>query len=698
MLWPVLCIGAIVMSSISVVSAPGNPSFAEDSAPVKSVDVTPTLVVSPDSPVLDVVADSYRFTVLLQPAGDTELSAGEVVLSIDSMPVHEPAGLSVDAEAGQPLELARLLTPQIEAGATEELSFEVPRADFPLLLTRAAGVYMLRAELFLSDPATTGSDAVAAETGEEPEAAETAVTAATPVVWGKIQAEPISLTLVVPLLLPDSVSGVPDADALTAAAPSLLRLLTAAEHSSATLALDPRILVGVRALGPAAPAPARELLERIEQTLAPIFLLQFADADPAVQAALGFDELLQPTGFDYVIDEANFQDSTAGAPSLDDLLDLPNARSGAWPASAAVDQHTLTLLAHDELTSVVLDSGNVNSPSSARVALGEFEALVADHDTNEAARLSLAAATATEQGAGQASLVARLALAAEQQQSGMVLALDRAALTEPERALSLLDLLDSLSWVQTVTEFMQPLGAATLRPGTSDEVRVEHLKTLLQRSDEIDELAPLLVHHEYLTQFQRVRTLESLSAKFAGDKTDFNEVAENILKQDEQLLRGVRPVISESAQLVSTSSQLPITLHNSLPFDAVVRLRAAPTSAVISISDPVSEAEVPASGNATVLLPVHSRVSSGETGVALKVRALTDDKVFASAVQHLTLRTRVETMLLTVLGGAAALLFGFGIWRSIRRKRLGLNTGAIPVITVDEAEEAAVTGNTSRLN
>ena len=99
-----------------------------------------------------------------------------------------------------------------------------------------------------------------------------------------------------------------------------------------------------------------------------------------------------------------------------------------------------------------------------------------------------------------------------------------------------------------------------------------------------------------------------------------------------------------------------------------------------------------------MLLPVHSRVSSGETGVALKVRALTDDKVFASAVQHLTLRTRVETMLLSVLGAAAALLFGFGIWRSIRRKRLGLNTGAIPVITVDETEEGAVTGNTSRLN
>jgi hypothetical protein len=47
------------------------------------------------------------------------------------------------------------------------------------------------------------------------------------------------------------------------------------------------------------------------------------------------------------------------------------------------------------------------------------------------------------------------------------------------------------------------------------------------------------------------------------------------------------------------------------------------------------------------------------------------DHSFASALHPLTLRTAIETALIWVLGSAAALLLGFGIWRSVRRRRKG---------------------------
>lgn len=64
-----------------------------------------------------------------------------------------------------------------------------------------------------------------------------------------------------------------------------------------TIAVDPRIIAGTRALGSNAPGAATTLLDRLERSTSPMFLLQFADADPAVQAALGFETLLQPLGF-----------------------------------------------------------------------------------------------------------------------------------------------------------------------------------------------------------------------------------------------------------------------------------------------------------------------------------------------------------------------------------------------------------------
>ena len=74
-------------------------------------------------------------------------------------------------------------------------------------------------------------------------------------------------------------------------------------------------------------------------------------------------------------------------------------------------------------------------------------------------------------------------------------------------------------------------------------------------------------------------------------------------------------------------------------------------------------------GSTNVLVPVQSRVSSGGAGLQLEVQSTSKEHSFASALHPLTLRTAVETALIWVLGSAAALLLGFGIWRSVRHRR-----------------------------
>lgn len=555
-----------------------------------------------------------------------------------------------------------------------------------------------------------------------------------------------------PFVLPSSVAVLPTRDELASAAPRLNELLDAAERHRATIAVDPRIVAGTRALGTAAPTTAITLLERLERSSLPVFPLQFADADPAAQAALGFEDLLQPLGFDHATRLGEFEPSesedpaagdedpaaaaaaaaseagTAGAgdaeagdpaqqgsaepgadadadasdgiaegaseaadtdaeaepadpdgvPSAEQLLELAGTRPGAWPAAGQVDSATLALLKRSGLTSLVLDSGNVSGATAARVEVAGVEALIADAELGVAARAAIAGATPTEQAAGDAELAGRLALAAQNGATGLVLALDRGALADTADPLRFFDVLDGFTWAQTVPELMQPEGTASLRGGATAEERRELLRAAVSRSERIDELAPLLQRPEYLLAYQRERLLEAFATRYAEPGVDFAEADARIRQRDAELLQGVRPVTTESTQLVGTSSRVPVTLSNSLPFDALVSLRVAPTSAAISLSERVFEAEVPSVGSTSVLVPVHSRVSSGESGLILNVRDASGDISFASELLHLELRTTVEAIMLGALGISAALLLGFGIWRSIRRKRGDMpSTGAI---------------------
>lgn len=649
---------------------------------------TVELVLAPETAVLADDADEYRFSVLIRGAGDDPVPGGvlKLWLTIQTLESADPLESGAGDLAYWSLPIAETEVPETAAGEEQNLTLTVPRQDMPLGRFSAPGVYLLRAVLA---PEPAADEAEAAGDGAGDETGAVTATAVAPAVWwsGASSFTRLPLTYVVPFTLPPDSAPMPGRDELAEAAPRLIRLLDAAEAHRAVLAVDPRIVAAVRALGSNAPQPATELLDRLERTSSPLFMLQFADADPAVQAALGFDELLQPIGLGFATRLGGFEPGDAGGnggadagaadpgssdgtvPSLDRLLAWPGLEARAWPASDQVDLDTLSLLTAEGIASLVLDSDNVTAPTGTRVQLGQFEVLVADAALGAAARSSISAGTETERAAGEAALVARLALAAQQGSEGMVLALDRGALAAAAEPAEFFDRLDALDWVDPVSEAAQPGGTATLRPGSATEERLELLRATVARSSQIDELAPLLETPEYLTEYQRVRLLEAFATSWAADGVDYSLVDEGIKERDEQLLRGVRVISTENTQLVGTSSQVPVTVHNALPFDALISLHAIPVSAAISVpTRTFEEVAAPSEGNTTVLVPVLSRVSSGESALALRVSDAAAEEVFYTGVLKLTLRSSYETIMLLALGAIAASLLGFGIWRSLRRR------------------------------
>ena len=568
----------------------------------------------------------------------------------------------------------------------------------------------------------------------------------------------VSVTAVVPFVLPEQIKTMPTPEDLAAVAPRLEALLTAAESWRATLAVDPRLTTAIRAYGSTAPAPARELLARLEATPLPLFMLQFADADPAAQADLGFESLLQPIGLSHVTrlgdadadegtdladgtpadtddsadagnmgdagidaergidrtdrsddpsqptdpeqDEAEAEESTTGgdaaASNADDnagndattddpaadavsdavteelrrLLDWPTAEPGAWPAEGAANAATLDLLRRSGITSLVLSSENVAEDTASRASIGGFDALISDARLGSHTRLALRGSSTAERLAGGSALAADLALAAETDSPGLVLAFDRGATADASAPAALLDELGALPWVVPTFAAEQPTGDGVLRGGGLSEQRDEMLRSAVQTSARIDELAPLLEHPEYLAEYQGMRLLETFATHYAAPGIDLAEVRSLIDGRDRELLEGVQVLTSESMQLVGTQSQVPVLLRNALPFDALVTLRAVPTSAAIQVPDRRFEDEqVVAGGNTTVLVPVNSRVSSGDSGLMVQVADAADDTVFASATLRLILRSSYESIMLVVLGSIAFLLLGIGVWRSVLRHR-----------------------------
>lgn len=672
----------------------------------------PELVVAPAEAVIRDDAASVVFQVLVRNATQRDLPAGSLELRIDPKRIASAGALAgglappkgsgtAQAEAVPGSVLATQRIDPTSAGNEQTVSATVRRSDLAILLGQVPGVFAVHASFTpdsagnsvppSSSPPASPLDPSAASGGSLADRLD----ASAPVVWRGVAAKHrTALTVIVPFLLPSAVTGMPTRGQLGDAAARLTPLLDAAERHQSTLAIDPRLIAAIRGLGSQAPQSARDLLARLEASTLPQFLLQFADADPAAQAALGSDRLLEPNGLDYYTATASAagtgigtEDSAgqdqgssgttpsadpAAAPTLDELVAWPNGAARAWPADGQADASTLALLQHSGTESVVLDSSNVSLTGGSAARVDGMQALVADARLSASVRGGLAATTEAERGAGTAEATARLALLAvpDGTAGGTVLALDRRTMADDDHPEEVFEVLDTLSWVSPVRETAQATGTATLRPLKPSQDRLDLLKDAIARESAVTDLAPLLARPESLGEYQRVRLLALLSTSGASPEADFAKTASDYRARDAKLLNGVSAIRNDHTQLVGASTRVPVLLRNDLPFDAVVTVAASPASAGISVpTRSFPRVEIPANSGRTMLVPVDSRISSGESGLIVDISPVGSTEVAFTGTLPLTIRSVVETVALSVLGGLAALLLGFGIWRSVRRRR-----------------------------
>lgn len=491
-----------------------------------------------------------------------------------------------------------------------------------------------------------------------------------PFVWqGTGTQSPTQLATVLPLVLPTEVDGLASASqigAFTAADGYLRENLEAAITAGSTLAIDPTVIASIRALGDRAPASAVDFLTQLESTGLPSFALQFGDADLSAQAALGLSQPLAPTGFGFTGSDLAAAELTAFDYSLNSV---------AWPGANSVSERTAAKIAGYGFQTLLLDSTNLARSDSVGATLASTGGTVValSDRLNARASATLTGASRTLRERASSTLVSELALMNQTGSpgQGVALGIDRVA-ASARSVQTLAEQLSALPWVeQTPLPALLASASASsteLTEAAPEPSRLDALRNALVAEPTIAEYSAVLVRPENLTELQRMRILEFFSAGLAAQPAVFKTVANEFFTRDERTLHAVHITPTRSTNMVGTESNLPVQITNNLPFTARVNTDTSAINASLQVLESqLSGIDVRKNSSVNITVPVSSRVSTGSSGLSVRLYAqnglLVDEQLLAVQI-----RSGFETAALIVLGMLLTAFFGFGIWRSVRNR------------------------------
>lgn len=655
-----LVVGSIALSGAAPASAESEdtaPDAAESGISV-AVSAGAGATIAPDGPLVS--------TITITNDTDSALGAASVSLEVNGTPLADGSAvdtwLDVGTASGSFSTVATEPTPEVAAGDTAQLSIVVDAADLSIA---TPGVYALRARI-------TGAALDGAEANDLSGSSVTVVSA------------PASRTVgvLVPITATPGDGALLSADelaALTAPDGALTGQLDAVTGTAAILAVDPAIPAAIRLLGARAPQTATAWLDRLERLPNDVFPLQFADADPTVQAHAGLPELLTPLDHTPLLDPTDFPQSTPGPtpepsitasrqPELPDsgaLTAIFGAESGIlWPRADLTDDELATFETYlGAAPTTILPSTALDAGARAHSSVGGSSVLV----THAAASARLSAAVeltrAPDVEREAAGAAAHLFFAA-QKSPQMLIGLDRSETRSPAALRQVLSTFASPA-VRLSTFTALPAASATLT-GQADTTRAGALTGMLTGEEQLRAFSSILDVPELLLAPERTRLLRTIAVGL--DDEQFAAAVADRAEQVQTTLQAVSIQRPKPVQLITSAAPLPVWVRNDLPWTVRVSLHSDPSDPRLDIT-PVTEVEALAASATRVDVPITARVASGEVQVDFELTSPTGVPIGSPATADVTLRADWEGIGLSILGGLIALLLVFGVIRTVRRRR-----------------------------
>ncbi len=536
---------------------------------------------------------------------------------------------------------------------------------------------------------------------------------------------PVGVSVAMPITLPGSQAMFVGADELAAATAvdgTLTQQLRAAEGHNVAVGVDPRIIASIRILGQNAPSSATAWLQDLEGIRNETFALPWADADVTGLRQAGADGILEPISLDPGIDPDNFPgastpsptpsataasgtpsagtdagdtatvtptagptgaaavadpDSTEVLPTTASLLDFDYSMDGiAWPVEGTVAQGDLSALRAADDTTTIVASGNTSAgaettiPASQRI--GSDKVLVADQGMSALLR---EAATASDQrtwDTAMSELTATLASAARAgtATAPVLLTLGRDWPSDSTRLAQALDALESTAWAAptdlSTTAAATP-GALSLAKGSDGDARVDRLQRIVRAADDVDGFASALDQPAALTAPTRLQLLALASNSWRADDEALDAAIANRLAGWAKTTDSVTITDSSSLTLLGDRSSLPISIRNASEYPVTVRLSVQPSNSALRIVRNDIEVKVQNDSSTRTTVPVQS-VANGKVSLTLTLTTPTGRQISQPATVDLNVQAQWETVITAVAAVALVAVFGFGIFRSIRKR------------------------------
>jgi hypothetical protein len=697
------------IGTITGVDSPA-PRTAAAAAPVPDSDATVELSLAPTVGTTFDPAAPVTVDVEIDNRTGEPLAAGTVRLFRPAAPIADQSALDAwfgaadadDRDRPRTEPVAELAARALPAGATEVVSFTLPAGS--LGETGDAPVAGLGAELVIdgtSTRMTTGAVPLTTATGDGPR-----------------------LAMAYAISVPAEATGLIDAEALelwTGPSGLLTRQLDAIAGRPVAVALDPRLVASIRALGTSAPTSSVAWLDRLASIPNEIFPLQYADADPAVQAQLGL-EPIAPESFADVLDPADFVDEPIGpnganggggagdaqvqradgdddeaasaadpveteqpveptapagdVPTTQQLLAWPYTRTDlAWPADATVAAGDLAVFEDAGYTTTILDAANVEPGAIDANAASTVEgasAVVADARISAALREAAGARSDIAWGDAASRLGAELAVRAAGGDDAVLLAtFQRGAETQSARVAALFDAMAGWSW-STPVNLSEAVGAAPVDrmlvdlPETAE--RQAAVRRLFESETAVQQFATVLEDPKLITAPVRRELLALLDVAWLSQPAEWATAVGEQLADQTETIHAVSIAQSSPINVLSSETGVPTTIENLLPYPVTVFVDVAPSNGRLIVEERV-ETTVAADSRSNVIVPVAAGVGNGEVRLSVSLWSPEDVKVGQTVQIAANVQADWEGLGAGLLGVVAVAFFGIGIWRNIRRRR-----------------------------
>ena len=516
-------------------------------------------------------------------------------------------------------------------------------------------------------------------------------------------AAPVELAIAVPLAVPAGTTGLLSADDLaqyTSPLGLLTRELDAVIGQPVAIGIDPMIIASIRVLGNAAPASATAWLDRLAAAPNQTFALSYSDTDLTLATQAGAPIVPEPQSFDFAIDPTHFAaatDETAtpsatptadpanpvlpALPTTRTLLDWPYTLSGiAWPRDDSAVATDLPALAASGYTSTILSSANVarDGAGGSSVVVDGNKVLVSDNAVSAALRSAARALTDDDWLTAMTTLTDAIAAAGRLHSAGaagVFATMDRSVPFTGARLAETLDRLaanpdvhaDLLSSVvadagtpATVVDLPQPADRVALTSPLFNAERAEQQFSSVAK----DPLA--------ITAPRRLELLSLLANQWQTNLAGWPAAAENFLSESTTLTSSVEIVASSAINLLADRATLPIAVSNGLDQAITVYISVRADTGLLAVESSRVKLVIEPNSQGKGQIPVQA-ISNGTVGLTMSLTSASGVPIGSQTRTEINVQAGWETPVVIVIAALIVAMFGFGIIRTILRRRKRAN-------------------------